>query len=135
MIFVDTGYLLALVRPRDSLHARAQTWARTLGGPLLITEHVLWETVNGLSAPLDRPKAHTIIARLRSSPDCEIVAASETLFALGLELHAQRPDKEWSLTDCISLVVMQQRGIRHALTPDHHFEQAGFDAIMRRDPP
>ncbi len=44
-------------------------------------------------------------------------------------------DQEWSLTDCISFIVMQQRGISPALTYDHHFEQAGFEALLRRDPP
>jgi predicted nucleic acid-binding protein len=57
MIFVDTGYLLALVRPRDALHQRAQAWAPAVAEPLLVTEYVLWETVNGLSMPVDRPKA------------------------------------------------------------------------------
>jgi predicted nucleic acid-binding protein len=135
MIFVDTGYLLALVRPHDSLHARAQAWAQAIAEPLLVTEHVIWETVNGLSMPLDRPKAHAIVAQLRSAPDCEIVPASPVLFDEGLQLHIQRPDKEWSLTDCISFIVMQRRGVSRALTPDHHFEQAGFEALLRRDPP
>jgi predicted nucleic acid-binding protein len=135
MIFVDTGYLIALVQPRASLHPRAQAWAQAVAGALLVTEQVLWETVNGLSMPLDRPKAHAIIARLRSAQDCEIVSASEALFNEGLELHAQRPDKEWSLTDCISFLVMQRHSVSRALTPDHHFEQAGFEALLRRDPP
>lgn len=135
MIFVDTGYLIALVRPRDSLYQRAQAWAQAVAEPLLVTEQVLWETVNGLSMPLDRPKAHAIIARLRSAQDCELIAASEPLLNEGLELHAQRPDKEWPLTDCISFIVMQRRGVSRALTPDHHFEQAGFEALLRRDPP
>jgi len=43
----------------------------------------------------------------------------------------QRPDKEWSLTDCISLVVMNERGITDALTNDHHFEQAGFQILLK----
>jgi predicted nucleic acid-binding protein len=42
-----------------------------------------------------------------------------------------RPDKEWSLTDCISFVVMNERGITDALTSDHHFEQAGFQILLK----
>jgi len=49
----------------------------------------------------------------------------------GLELYARRPDKSWSLTDCISFVVMTDRGLTEALTGDHHFEQAGFRALLR----
>ena len=46
----------------------------------------------------------------------------------GLGLYESRPDKEWSLTDCISFVVMKKEGIVEALTEDRHFEQAGFVA-------
>jgi predicted nucleic acid-binding protein len=134
MIFIDTGYLLALVSPRDALHGRAHAWAGVVTEPLIVTEYVLWETVNALSMPLDRPKAHAIIARLRAATDCEMTAASGELLEAGLQLHAQRPDKEWSLTDCISFLIMEQRALRRALTPDHHFEQAGFEALLRRDP-
>jgi len=48
-----------------------------------------------------------------------------------VELYAERPDKGWSLTDCISFVVMRQQGITQALTGDHHFEQAGFTALLK----
>jgi predicted nucleic acid-binding protein len=134
MILVDTGYLLALVSPRNALYSRAQAWAAVVTEPLIVTEYVIWETVNALSAPLDRPKAQAIVARLRAAPDCEIVPASGELLNKGLQLHGQRADKEWSLTDCVSFVVMSERGLRRALTPDHHFEQAGFEALLRRDP-
>jgi hypothetical protein len=49
----------------------------------------------------------------------------------GLTLFSRRPDKEWSLTDCTSFVVMQQERLTDALTTDHHFEQAGFRALLR----
>jgi predicted nucleic acid-binding protein len=60
-----------------------------------------------------------------------IVASSRELFRRGFDLYADRPDKEWSLTDCISFVVMTDRRITDALTGDHHFEQAGFVAILK----
>lgn len=135
MIFVDTGYFLALAEPRSDLHLRARAWAAAIHEPLLITEHVLWESVNALSKPIDRPKARALIATIESDASYELIPASIELFKLGMQLHAARPDKEWSLTDCISFVVMQQRGITRTLAHDHHFEQAGFDALLRRDPP
>jgi predicted nucleic acid-binding protein len=52
-----------------------------------------------------------------------------------LKLHEQRADKAWSLTDCVSFIVMADGGMQRALTHDHHFEQAGFEALLRRDPP
>jgi uncharacterized protein len=137
MIFVDTGFFLALAQSKDALHERARAWAAILAEPLLVTEYVLWETVNGLSKPADRPRAHNIVSSLGSSAVYESVMATPELFDAGLQLHAQRPDKEWSLTDCISFTVMQRRNLSRsrALTPDHHFEQAGFEALLRRDPP
>lgn len=134
MILLDTGYFLALVRPRDALFPRAQAWAQAVSGEFLVTEYVLWETANALSQPAERPKFHALLARLQSSPVTELLAASLELWQAGVQLHAERIDKEWSLTDCISFLVMWQRGIVQALAYDHHFEQAGFEALLRRDP-
>jgi len=57
--------------------------------------------------------------------------ASQELFERGLNLYRQRPDKDWSLTDCISFVVMREHGVTKALTADRHFEQAGFAILLR----
>jgi hypothetical protein len=135
MILVDTGFFLALTQPRDALHARALLWAQAVAEPLLVTDYVLWETVNALSASADRKKAHLLLDHVRVSPGYEVVPASDDLTAAGLKLHAGRPDKDWSLTDCISFAVMADRGLTRALAFDHHFEQAGFEALLRRDPP
>lgn len=135
MILLDTGYFLALVRPRDALFPRAQAWAQAAPGPFLVTEYVLWETANALSLPAERPKFHALLARLRSNPVTELLAANPALWEAGIQFHAERADKEWSLTDCISFLVMRERGITQALAHDHHFEQAGFEALLRRDPP
>lgn len=135
VILIDTSYLVALMNPHDELHDRSRAWARVLAVDMLVTEYVLWETINGFSMPCDRSKSHRAVQWVRSAKHCQVVAATEDLFDAGLGLHADRPDKEWSLTDCISFVVMERRGIRRALTHDHHFEQAGFDALLRRNPP
>jgi predicted nucleic acid-binding protein len=71
-----------------------------------------------------------LIDRLRSDPSLTIVPTSELLFGRGLQLYSARQDKEWSLTDCISFIVMEEYGIHDALTGDHHFEQAGFHAVL-----
>jgi predicted nucleic acid-binding protein len=67
MIFVDTGFYLAVSQPRDALHARATAWAQALSEPFLVTEYVLWETINALSKPVDRPKAHLLLRHTRSA--------------------------------------------------------------------
>lgn len=96
---------------------------------------ILWETVNSLSKAADRVKAHEIVHEVRSVPGYDLVKVTDELFEAGLRLHRDRSDKEWSLTDCVSLIVMEQRGARRALSHDHHFEQAGYEALLRRDPP
>ena len=68
--------------------------------------------------------------KLRANPNITITAASAELFERGCRLYADRPDKDWSLTDCISFVVMEEKAITEALTADHHFEQAGFNALL-----
>jgi uncharacterized protein len=134
VIFVDTGFFIALLNPGDNLHARAQAWAAAMDEPLLTTEYVIVETVNWFSAPIDRPKAHALVAHLRSEPGYTTVPASPDLFDSGLILHARRPDKAWSLTDCISFVTMEEHKVIRTLAYDHHFEQAGFEALLRREP-
>jgi hypothetical protein len=134
MILLDTSYLIALFDARDGLHPSAVAWSETVNEPLLVTEYVLWETVNAFSHPADRAKAHALVALVRSEPDYEVLSASGEVFEAGLALHRARPDKGWSLTDCISFVVMQQRGLRQALAFDQDFEQAGFEALLRREP-
>ncbi len=134
MIFVDTGYLLAALNPRDELFGRAQIWAQAVREPLITTEYVICELVNSLSAPNDRLKAHAVVAEIQSSTSWELVHSNQALFSDGLLLHQQREDKHWSLTDCLSFVVMQQRNITQALAFDLHFEQAGSQALLRRDP-
>lgn len=135
MIFLDTGYFVALFTPDDDLHDRAVRWSLRLDEPLVVTEYVLWECVNTFSKPNDRGSAQALIEHVQSDPTCELVHASPDLFAAGLRLHRDRPDKEWSLTDCISFHMMRERGLTRALAYDIHFEQAGFEALLRRDPP
>jgi predicted nucleic acid-binding protein len=53
------------------------------------------------------------------------------VFERGVDLYNDRPDKEWSLTDCISILVMEENGITEALTGDHYLEQAGFIALLK----
>jgi uncharacterized protein len=134
MILLDTGYFVALFSPDDDLHERAVAWSLQLNEPMLVTEYVLWECVNAFSKPKDRASAHALIEHVQSDQACELVQASPELFAAGLRLHRDRPDKEWSLTDCVSFHLMRERGVTRALAYDIHFQQAGFEALLRCDP-
>ena len=68
---------------------------------------------------------------LRENERVTIVPMGQELFDRGIELYGERLDKEWSITDCISFIVMREQGITDALTGDHHFEQAGFKALLK----
>ena len=72
-----------------------------------------------------------LLTDIEADPDVEIVPLSDELYAKGLSLLQTRPDKRWGLTDCISFVVMQERGLVDALTADAHFRQAGFQPLLR----
>jgi predicted nucleic acid-binding protein len=135
MTLIDTGYLIALLNRRDQFHPRALAWSATIAERLVVTEYLIVETVNSFSKPINRPKVHAMVSRLRDEAKFEMVPASSELFEAGLRLHANRADKEWSMTDCISFIVMKRRGLTRALAYGLHFEQAGFEALLRRDPP
>jgi predicted nucleic acid-binding protein len=134
-VFLDASFLLALASPRDALHGRAVMWRYMLPGPFVTTEFVLLEIADGLAARGMISTAVSVMESLRKGPATEIIGAEALWFAKGYALYRQRSDKMWGLTDCISFEIMRERGIDDALTHDHHFEQAGFRALLRQDPP
>jgi len=97
---------------------------------LMTTEFVLLEVANALCTSAWRAKAVKLIDGFRSLPDLRIIPADTILLAEGWELYRSRPDKEWSLTDCTSIVVVQKEHIEQVFTSDHHFEQAGFVTVL-----
>ena len=129
--FVDSFYLLALFNQRDAAHGLALIASQAIEGILVTTDWVLAERADALSDPANRGGCAAFLEDLRRSPQVEIERASPESFDAGWELYRQRPDKDWSLTDCISFVVMERRRIVEALTGDHHYEQAGYRALLK----
>jgi predicted nucleic acid-binding protein len=129
-VFADTFYFLALVNPRDQAHARALQLSTSSPLELVTTAWVLTEVADGLAAR-NRAVFNQLLKDLRSDLMTTIVEPTLRLFEDGITLYEGRLDKQWSLTDCISFVVMEQRGMTEALTGDHHFEQAGFSALLK----
>lgn len=132
--FLDTSYVYALVNSRDQWHAEALRWQERLERErrrIVTTELVLVEIADGLASIRFRAQAVQTIAALQSSPYVEIIAMSSQLLANALSLYRQRSDKEWGMTDCVSFVVMRERGLLEALTADDHFQQAGFRQLLR----
>ena len=129
--FADTSYYLALLVPQDVNYDAARRLARRFPRPLLTSELVLLEVGNFLSASPARMRLGSFLQSLRADPHTTIVPASSELLGRGFDLYLERPDKAWSVTDCTSFVIMQEQGLREALTADRHFERAGFVALLR----
>lgn len=129
-VFADTSFFVAFLNPRDSLHARAKSWMGNVPGVLITTDWVILELANYLCDMPQRIHVSPFIEELRNEPDVQIIKADRATLDAGLRLYSQRPDKDWSLTDCISFAVMKELKITDALTADHHFEQAGFKCIL-----
>jgi hypothetical protein len=129
-VFADTFYYIALLSHRDARHDRVAALAESLDSPTVTTAWVLTEVGDALAAPAERPRFVGLLDALREDPDCTVVPASQELFDRGVQLYRERPDKDWSLTDCISFVVMREHGLTEALTGDHHFDQAGFTILL-----
>ena len=131
ILFADTFYFIALLSPSDDAHQRAHVASNQKNVALVTTAWVLMELANRLSNHQHRRAFLNTLALLKSDPHVTIIGPDQATFERGLELYANRSDKDWSLTDCISFVVMQERGITEALTGDQHFEQAGFVALLK----
>lgn len=103
-LFIDTGYLLALVNTSDTFHQRALAAMNQVQPPFVTTEAVLTEVGNALARQRWRSLGVSVIQRLQSDPDLEIVTVTPALFEQSVQLYSTRPDKEWGLTDCISFI-------------------------------
>jgi len=129
--FADTSFYVAVLSPNDQWHEVAKQVSQGYFDGTVTTEFVLTEVGNFLHRPPDRELFRTLMETLRSDEQTTIVPANTDQFEAGLRLYLERPDKSWSLTDCISFVVMQERKITEVLSSDRHFEQAGFRLLMQ----
>ncbi len=133
--FLDTSFFLALTLVDDALHERAVAWQRAIVGKLITSEFVLLEVADDLSQPHLRKFAVGIFSFIRNDAQITVIPINREDFEKGYGLYIARQDKAWGLTDCVSFAIMKACGISDALTHDHHFEQAGFRALLRQDPP
>ena len=128
--FADTGFYAALANRRDSLHERATEELIASAHGIVTTEFVLVETANFYSQPAARPIFLDLLARSAATPPRPSSPCHQELFERGAVLFETRPDKDWSLTDCISFTIMDEQKLTDALTADQHFVQAGFMALL-----
>ena len=130
-VFADAFYFVARLNRRDQHHDRVVAFSRNFRARLLTTDWVLMEVADALAKSECRPRVRDFILHLRQAAGSEVVPASREVLDRALELYHQHADKEWTLTDCVSFVVMRNGGLTEALTQDHHFEQAGFAALLK----
>jgi predicted nucleic acid-binding protein len=133
-LFADTYYWIALADFTDSAHQRALALtSERASSPIVTTDEVLAEYLTFFSmapGPLRREVAASVLSIL-TNPVIRVIPQSRGSFLDGLDLYAQRPDKRYSLTDCVSMQTMRREGLTEALTNDRHFEQEGFRALFR----
>lgn len=130
IVFADAFYFVARLNRRDQHHERVVAFSREFRSHILTTDWVLMEVADALAKSECRTRIRDFLLHLRQSKGCEVVPATRETLDRALELFHKHADKEWTLTDCVSFVVMRERGVGSALTGDHHFEQAGFKVLF-----
>jgi len=128
--FVDTWFFVASIDRLDGHHRQARRLRSFIGAsPLVTHDAVLAEVLAFFSAHGARLRAEAVAATRSALRDVNVISGSRQLFTAALDLYERRSDKEYSPVDCMSMVVMEARGITHVLTNDHHFRQEGFIVV------
>lgn len=129
-VFADTSFYIALVNRRDEHHQKARQFAADYEGDFVTSAWIVEELADYLCDAPNRPLFLSMYEELRQDARVTMVPLSAELFDRGIDLYAARPDKNWSLTDCISFLIMEQLQLHEAAATDHHFTQAGFAALL-----
>lgn len=134
LVFADSGYWIASINLGDELSERTRLVAASLGSFRIITsEMVLIEVFNHFSAGDERARKAVFdaVADIKANPDIDVIPLTSAQFEKAVDRYGSRLDQSWSLVDCSSFVLMEERGIRDALAYDVDFVQAGFNAPLR----
>ncbi len=134
VVFADAGYWVALINRRDQLGERAEEVTTSLGSfQIVTTEMVLIEVLNHFSARGVRARTAAFegIADLKLNPNIDVIPLTSAQFEKAVDRYGSRLDQSWSLVDCASFVLMEERGIGDALAHDVDFVPAGFNALLR----
>ena len=132
--FADTFYWVALLLRRDRWHAPVIAFTHTLrrDDVFFTTDAIVLEFLAAFSSmgPYLRQQAVEQVEAMLANPSIHVLDVTRGLLLEGLEIYKNRSDKEYSLTDCISMHVMHREGLREVLTNDHHFTQEGFHILF-----
>ena len=133
-VFVDTSYFIALVNRQDAHHNQAKRWAHTLVTESIqchTTIPILFEIADGFSRLGRREIGISLLENITDSDNYLLHGFSEATYQHAKQLYMSRHDKEWGLTDCYSFELMKELDIRHVLTADKHFEQFGYEILLK----
>ena len=132
-VFADAFYWVALTSTSDAAHLRAMEFSRALRPDKIVTtDEVLCEYLAFFAGarPSVRAQAAANVTGLFKSVKVLVVPQSRESFLAGLELYRSRPDKGYSLVDCISMQTMRRERLTDVLTNDRHFGQEGCRALF-----
>lgn len=133
-VFADAGYWIAVVNPHEDLHNRALQVSGSLGPHMIVTSEMMLAEVAAYfsdKGPRLRQAVVDLIYSIRANPNGRVIPQASLQFQDALALYEQSRDKEWSLADCASFLIMREMEVTDALAHDRHFEQAGFVALLR----
>jgi predicted nucleic acid-binding protein len=132
-VFADTSYWMAALNARDQLHAKAIAWMSEPSSVRIVTSEMVFTELLNNSGHDRYLRSATVelVEEFRSDGSVTVIVQTAAQFDEALRLYKRASDKSWSLTDCASFLIMETREIRAALTYDHHFVQAGFEALLR----
>jgi len=130
-VFADSFHFLALLNTDDPAHEQALLAQSVQTQTLVLTDCIILEVGDALCDPKDHADFLELYQSLSIDPQVKIIRLTSSLLERGIQRLRDRPDKDWPLTDCISFIVMEDEGIKDALTGDRHFEQAGFTALLK----
>lgn len=130
-VFADTCYWLALINRNDELHDRAYVFSTKLNKTLIVTtEEVLTEVLAFYRKPhYARLRAIGLVNNILVNKGVEVCGQTHEGFSAGYEIYRTMMDKGFSLTDCISIATMRNRGLTHVLTNDVKFRRVGFETL------
>jgi uncharacterized protein len=131
-VFADTFYWIALIHRKDASHRGVLDFSRGFAATFVTTDEVLTEVLAFCSSDMDlRKEATRAVRRILTAGNVRVLPQSRESFLDGLDLYEARPDKGYSLADCISMQTMRREGLTDVLANDRHFEQEGFRALFR----
>ena len=130
VVYADTYYFLALAVESDAAHETALRFLQSNSTEVVTSDWILVEVADALSRPRHRRLTQRLLEALRSDPRVTIVNANRHHLDAAIDLYVERDDKDWSLTDCLSFIIMREFGISDAITGDRHFAQAGFNILL-----